>query len=194
MPGFAASNSAIVCFQIGSYWLSVRLAVCHCSTTGCAAAERATASTDAATQAVNAFVCFIVSSDFRLVSAVKRSGSLGTRLGLEWHILQRVEIGLDAESWAFRQEELAVLEADRHCRGHVAKRSLRLHLLEHQEIRNGRGEMHRGGGADRSARIVRRDRDVIHVRHRGDLPDLGKATGVHQVGLDDAATATFDKL
>src|ERR1022692_2231246 len=35
MPGLAAGIAAIVCFHTGSYWLSVRLAVCHCNTIGC---------------------------------------------------------------------------------------------------------------------------------------------------------------
>src|SRR5450432_3459454 len=75
-------------------------------------------------------------------SAIERTRTLGARLRTKCEFLQGFQIRLDAESGAFRQHEVAVLEADGNAGHAIAQCALRLHLLEDQEIGNGSGEMH----------------------------------------------------
>src|SRR5213078_3615306 len=94
MPGLAASNSAMVAFHTGSYCDSVRFAVCHCRMIGCWA--------DAVPNARQAAMRVMMRMGILLGDAlpVQRARPLGARLRAERHLLQRVEVRLDAESRA----------------------------------------------------------------------------------------------
>src|SRR3954453_21372369 len=94
----------------------------------------------------------------RFLLAIERARALGARLWAEAVLSEKFEIRLDAEPRSFRQQEIAVLEANGNGRGAIAQCALRLHLLEDEKIRDRCGKMHCRGGADRSARIVRCDR------------------------------------
>src|SRR5690242_20107560 len=153
MPGFAASNSAIVFFHTGSYCDSVRFAVCHCRTIGCCAIDGAIASDANATASVARIVERVMTPPDAL-SSIQRAAALGARLRPISVLLQKREIGLDAETGSVGQHECAVLEADRRGARTIAQFALRLHLLEDQEVRHRRGEVHRCCHADRSARVV----------------------------------------
>src|SRR5438445_2148673 len=148
MPGLAASNSAIVCFQIGSYCDSVKLAVCHCRTIGCCATTGPGAAASAqSTAQINRRRMLTPPAN---VSAIERIRAFGARLRLEWHLGKHVEIRLDAETRAFGQQEVTVLEADRNARCAIAKRALAFHLLEDEEIRYRGRQVHGCNGADRA--------------------------------------------
>src|SRR6185437_13112401 len=86
IPGCAVSNSAIVFLQIGSYWLSVRFAVCHCSTicgSARAVPDAAAATIAASTRRTPSLVLM------RLLLVVQRAGALRARLRAIAHVLER---------------------------------------------------------------------------------------------------------
>src|SRR4029079_10293995 len=140
MPGFAASNSAIVCFQTGSYWLSVRFAVCLCARIACCAPAPTLHASAATATAINDPMLRFMSVPSLSIQGV---GALGARLRPGRVLAQHVETRLDAEPRALRQQEMSILEADRRGRRMVAERALRLHLLEDVEVRDGGAHLNR---------------------------------------------------
>ena len=54
--------------------------------------------------------------------------------------------------------------------------------------------MNRRGRGDRAVRVVRRDRDLVRLGHRGDLARLPESAAVREIGLDDVAGASRDQL
>jgi hypothetical protein len=66
------------------------------------------------------------------------------------------------------------------------------HLLN-DEIRRGRPDVQTSGERERTDRTMRRERDVIGLRHRSDTSAFGNATGMREVGLHDIDGATFEE-
>src|SRR5689334_20567992 len=90
-PGLTASNSLIVSFHTGSYCDSVRLAVCHCSTTGCCALVAPNAAAQASARMLRTIECFMLApSGNRL--AIQRARALGARLRPSTELAQNLEI------------------------------------------------------------------------------------------------------
>src|SRR5262249_34721374 len=71
---------------------------------------------------------------------------------------------------------------------------IRLEELQYQKIRYGETGVDRGDGADGAVRVVRRNRNVISVGHRGDLLELRDAPRSGDVRLNDAHGLAFQQL
>src|SRR5262249_2783691 len=71
---------------------------------------------------------------------------------------------------------------------------IRLEELQYQKIRYGETGVDRGDGADGAVRVVRRNRNVISVGHRGDLLEFRDAPRSGDVRLNDAHRLAFQKL
>src|SRR5690606_18142142 len=68
------------------------------------------------------------------------------------------------------------------------------HLFLHQEIRDARRQLQSGGEGNRSHGIVWCYDGVICLRHPGDDPAFGDATGMAKVRLKDAGGTFFQDL
>ena len=66
------------------------------------------------------------------------------------------------------------------------------HLLHH-EIGRAIGELQARRKRERTERAMRRDRDVVGFRHRGDPADFGNPAGMAEIGLDDIDGGQLEK-
>ena len=69
-----------------------------------------------------------------------------------------------------------------------------MHRFANYVAGRGEAEFQRGCGADRSLRVVRRERDAIRLGQRCDPSGLGQSAAVRDVGLGDAARPPLEEL
>ena len=68
------------------------------------------------------------------------------------------------------------------------------HALLHERVRRVERQVRRGGEHDRAGAVVRRDRQVPGLRHRGDLARLREAAAPGDVEHDDAGRAGLQQV